>query len=97
MFIGPITGIFLLGVLTRRGNLTGVLVGAPAGLVLSYLLTSWEPLVQSLNWMWTAPLSCLATLVVGYLFSILIPGRSTVPTAAAAAVPVPPSVGTLPK
>jgi Na+/proline symporter len=73
IFIGPITGIFMLGVLTKRGNLTGVLVGAPAGLFLAYLLTSWPSLVENLNWMWTAPLSCLTTIVVGYVASILNP------------------------
>jgi sodium-coupled monocarboxylate transporter 8/12 len=84
IFIGPITGIFLLGVLTKRGNLTGVLVGAPAGLFLAYLLTSWPSLVENLNWMWTAPLSCLTTIVVGYVASILNPQpeMSTVANAA---------------
>jgi SSS family transporter len=72
IFIGPITGIFLLGVLTKRGNLAGVLVGAPAGLFLAYQLTWSAPLVENVNWMWTAPLSCLATLIVGYVTSILI-------------------------
>jgi len=79
MFIGPITGIFLLGVLTRRANLTGVLVGAPAGLIVSYMLTSWQPLVESLNWMWTAPLSCLATFLTGYVVSAVVRTEQPLP------------------
>ena len=35
MFIGPISGIFLLGAFTKRGNLPGVVVGALCGLVVS--------------------------------------------------------------
>ena len=52
---------------------------APAGLFLAYLLTTWSSLVENLNWMWTAPLSCLATLIVGYAASILIPYKQTMP------------------
>jgi SSS family solute:Na+ symporter len=73
MFIGPITGIFLLGVLTKRGNIAGLLVGVPAGLAISFLMNYWRPLVENVNWMWTAPFGCTVTLLVGYLISIVIP------------------------
>jgi SSS family solute:Na+ symporter len=78
MFIGPVTGIFFLGVLTRRANLLGVLVGAVAGLVTSFALCYWQPLSQNVNWMWAGPFSCLATFVAGYATSIALPeaGRS---------------------
>jgi SSS family transporter len=73
-FIGPITGIFLLGVLTRRGNLAGVLCGATFGLATSFLVD--VPAVKAnVNWLWTGPLSSLMTFFVGYLASIAIPGN----------------------
>ena len=73
IFLGPMSAVFLLGVLTRRANVAGVVVGAAAGLTASGVL-SLERLQQSINWMWMAPLSCLTTLVVGYLVSLLLPG-----------------------
>ncbi len=75
MFIGPITGIFFLGVLTRRANLNGVLWGALAGLTTSFALSYVPALARNVNWMWTGPASCLATLLAGYGLSLLLPKR----------------------
>ena len=75
MFIGPITGIFFLGVLTRRGNIAGVLIGALCGLLVSFVVSYYPPLARNVNWMWTGPMSCLATFVMGYLGSVAIPGE----------------------
>jgi len=86
MFIGPITGIFLLGVLTERGNLMGVLTGAPAGLVMSFLLNYYYFFTEKVNWMWTAPVSCLTTLVIGYIISVVVPFAAPVPAAAPVAI-----------
>jgi solute carrier family 5 (sodium-coupled monocarboxylate transporter), member 8/12 len=75
-FVGPITGIFLLGLLTRRGNLAGVLVGATVGLVTSFLMgISW--IEERVDWLWTAPLVCVITFVVGYVTSLLVPYQPT--------------------
>jgi SSS family solute:Na+ symporter len=68
-FIGPISGIFLLGALTRRANLVGVLVGGLAGLTAAFLVD--QPFISNrLNWLWTAPLGSVVTFVVGYLSSL---------------------------
>jgi SSS family solute:Na+ symporter len=71
-FIGPITGIFVLGVLTKRANVVGVLCGALAGLTVAFLV-EWAPVKEYVNWMWVAPLTCAATYVVGYLASLARP------------------------
>ena len=73
-FIGPITGIFFLGILTRRGNIAGVFAGVAAGLAVSFLV-ELEFIKEQITWLWTAPLSSLSTFVVGYLVSLLIPIR----------------------
>jgi SSS family transporter len=75
-FIGPITGIYLMGALTKRANVAGVLVGAVAGLTVAGLM-EWAPVKENVNWMWTAPLTCLATLVFGYGASLALPGAGT--------------------
>ena len=62
-----------MGILTKRGNVVGVVVGALAGLMLA-LLFDVEPMKENVNWMWTAPLTCLTTFVVGYAVSLATPG-----------------------
>jgi SSS family transporter len=79
-FIGPITGIFFLGVLTRRAHLWGVLAGALAGLSCSFLV-DWQPVKEQVNWMWTAPFSCLTTFAVGYAISLVTPAPALHATA----------------
>jgi SSS family transporter len=75
-FIGPITGIFLLGALTRRGNLAGVCIGAALGLATSFLVEL--PIVkENVNWLWTGPLSSLVTFVTGYIASLAAPSAWT--------------------
>lgn len=69
IFIGPVTGIFFLGVWTKRANMTGLVAGCVAGLIVSLVLNYWPPLVDAVNWMWMPLFSCSACLVVGYLAS----------------------------
>jgi SSS family solute:Na+ symporter len=69
IFIGPITAMFFLGVLTRRANIVGLLIGVAAGLVCSSLL-QWTSLGNEINWLWLAPFGCGVTFVVGYVVSL---------------------------
>jgi Na+/proline symporter len=68
-FVGPITGMFFLGVWTRRANLAGVVVGMVAALGVG-LAMDWGPVAVRVNWMWTAPATCLVTFVIGYVASL---------------------------
>jgi sodium-coupled monocarboxylate transporter 8/12 len=74
IFIGPITAMFLLGVLTKRSNIVGVVCGVIAGLICGALL-QWSPLANVVNWLWLAPLTCAATFAVGYVASLPFVGR----------------------
>ena len=68
LFGGAVAGIFLLGVLTRRANSPGTLIGAAVGLGLAAWL-KWQWSAQ-VNWMWRAPVATLTVFVVGYLASL---------------------------
>lgn len=67
MFNGPILAVFLLGVLTRRTRLTGVLMGMVAGVAAAASLQS-----TSLHFLFFFPIAMFVTLVVGYLASLLV-------------------------
>jgi SSS family transporter len=71
-FIGPITGMFFLGILTKRGNVAGAFLGAAAGLAVSFAI-ELEAVKEHIHWMWTLPLSSLTTFIVGYVVSIVTP------------------------
>jgi SSS family transporter len=72
ILIGPITAMFFLGVLTRRATFQGLLVGVIAGLTLGGMI-EWTSLGQHINWLWSAPLGCAMTFIVGYVASLLLP------------------------
>ncbi len=68
---GPLLGMFLLGILTRRANTVGVLVGAVAG-----TLVTWIVARTNIAWLWYGPAGCLATVGIGYPISYLRPALS---------------------
>jgi SSS family transporter len=69
---GPLLGMFLLGILTRRANNVGVLAGTIIGTLLTYLVAR-----TSVAWLWYGPVGCLATVAFGYLLSFLHPALAT--------------------
>jgi len=86
LFSGILLGVFLLGVLTRRANGDGALVGAAAGLVVALSVTApfyfreLPPGQKPLSFLWINVLGCLATVAVGYLASLARarPGREKI-------------------
>ncbi len=74
IFIGPITAMFFLGVLTRRANIVGLMIGVVAGLLCGGLL-QWTSLGNDVNWLWLAPFGCAITFVVGYVTSLPFAAR----------------------
>jgi Na+/proline symporter len=66
-FAGPLLGIFLLGMLSRRVDSFGVMVGAIAGGALTVVLTYCTPL----NWMWYFVVGSMTCVLVGYLLSLI--------------------------
>jgi Na+/proline symporter len=71
-FVGPITGVFFLGVLARRCRVLGAAVGMLAGAAAGWLV-EWNPVAQRVNWMWIAPCSTIITFTVGWAVSLLTP------------------------
>ncbi len=64
---GPLLGIFLLGILTRRATALGSLLGAAAGMAavgLASLRTEW-------SFFYFGPIGVLTTITAGYLSSLL--------------------------
>ncbi len=65
LWTGPLLGIFLLGFLTRRANTVGVLIGAAAGLVCTFVFHHANG-----NEFLYALVGLIPTLLLGYLTSI---------------------------
>ncbi len=63
---GPLLGIFLLGLFTRRANATGVLVGAITGAICT---TIWAQYLQFTPFLYSF-VGLVPTVVVGYLVSL---------------------------
>jgi sodium-coupled monocarboxylate transporter 8/12 len=64
---GPLIGLFLLGVLSRRATARGAMIGWIGGLV----LTLWICFGTRVSFLWYAMAGCLATLAIGYVTSRL--------------------------
>ena len=77
LFGGIILGVFLLGVLTKRANAWGVLVGASAGLAAAlgitapYYFRELPPDAPRLSFLWINIVGCLVTVFVGYTASLV--------------------------
>jgi SSS family transporter len=68
---GSMAGIFALGIFTTRANGPGALIGGLASAILVFLVRSFTPLSFFLY----AAIGLAACFVLGYLASLLLPGR----------------------
>ena len=64
-FIGPMGGMFILGILTKRANTGGTISGALCGLAASHLLK------PHMAFTWYATCGVLFTTVIGYALSVI--------------------------
>ena len=62
---GPLIGIFLLGLLTRRATARGALIGWISGLI----FTIWVCFGTQISFLWYAMAGSLSTLIIGYAAS----------------------------
>ena len=69
---GSLLGVFLLGVLTKRASERGAMIGMLVGFLLNALL--W--LFTRIPFTWYVALGSLATFVVGYGMSLLLPAAT---------------------
>jgi solute:Na+ symporter, SSS family len=70
---GALLGVFLLGVLTRRANQTGAMVGMLCGFVAELYL--W--LATAVPWTWYVAVGTIITFSLGYLVSTVVPAENT--------------------
>lgn len=70
-FTGPIFGIFLLGMFTRRARSTGALVGGFTGV----LVACYVAFLSNLSFLWPSAFGLATTLGIGYGLSRLAPAR----------------------
>jgi SSS family transporter len=68
---GALLGVFLLGVLTRRANQTGAMVGMLFGFVTELYI--W--LFTKVPWTWYVAIGTVVTFAVGYAFSLSGTGK----------------------
>jgi len=73
MFSAPVLALFVLGVLTRRANFGGWLVGLAAALAttIAAQYVTFGAAAQKLHWLYYFPVSFLVCLVVGYVAGLL--------------------------
>jgi Na+/proline symporter len=69
---GALLGVFLLGVLTRRANQRGAMVGMISGLATELYLWGWSQIAFT----WWVAIGTSVTFVVGYAFSLAFSATS---------------------
>lgn len=75
-FIGPLFGVFALGMFTRRAHATPVIIGGLVGSVLTGLTIFGEQLklpAFDVGFMWPSTVGLVVTFGVGYILSWLMP------------------------
>lgn len=77
LVMGALPCFFVLGILARRANTGGAVVGGVASILFALLFNGFpglfEPWFTCINWMWISGLSVLVGLATGYLASLLFP------------------------
>jgi SSS family transporter len=71
-FAGPLLGMFLLGLFSRRANTFGVISGTIIGAGATVYVTYWTPI----HWLWYFVVGSMGCLVAGYLLSFLRPPQN---------------------
>jgi len=70
---GGFAGVYALGMLTRRANATGALVGVAASVMVTVLVKVYTPL----HFMLYGAVSVMTCVVVGYIASLVLLGRKS--------------------
>lgn len=68
---GGFLGIYILGMFTRRANTTGAIIGAFASIVCVLYIKNFT----QMHWIFYNPLAIGSCIAVGYLTSIVMPGK----------------------
>ena len=68
-FYGPILATFWLGMLTKKGNQSGAIIGLIAGVGFNIFL--WQFYGSSVSWLWWNVFGFFVSFISGYLFSLV--------------------------
>lgn len=66
-FYGPILGVFVLAIASKRANGNGAFIGILSGLLAVFLASSYS----KIEFLWFNVVGCLVTVAIGYLVSII--------------------------
>jgi solute:Na+ symporter, SSS family len=66
-FAGPLVGMFLLGILTKRASAWPVVFSSISGFAATAAVAKWT----NVHWLWYSPVGCLTTMIIGYLGSLM--------------------------
>jgi sodium-coupled monocarboxylate transporter 8/12 len=66
-FAGPLVGMFLLGLLTKRASAWPVVFSSITGFAATAAVAKWT----NVHWLWYSPVGCLTTMIIGYLGSLI--------------------------
>jgi SSS family solute:Na+ symporter len=69
---GALLGVFLLGVLTKRANQRGAMVGMLFGFSVGFYFWQWT----HVPWTWWVPIGTVVTFMVGYMASLILGEQS---------------------
>jgi SSS family transporter len=64
-FMGPICALFTLGVISKRTNSVGVIIGGLTGLIATMLVGNFT----SVSWLWWSVVGFVVSMLVGYICS----------------------------
>jgi hypothetical protein len=64
-FMGPICALFTLGVVSKRANSVGVIIGGVVGLIATLIVAN----ATSVSWLWWSVVGFVVSMLVGYLCS----------------------------
>lgn len=84
LFSGVLLGVFLLGILTRRANTGGVLIGAVCGMaVVTWASFGWtsvgpDSVERHISFLWPSVISTVGTVSIGFAASFAFPSPTEV-------------------
>lgn len=73
VFYGPILGVFILAIMTKKTHAFGANIGIVSGVLFNVYLWIYVP---EIFWFWWNAMGCFITLVTGVLISTIIPKKT---------------------